>query len=235
MSFMSVKKTCILLLMLAILVFSAAQVNTIPKKSAQSKRLVPVHIQVSTASTVAVATNDLTAYVAQFADELNINIPVKLYLVENEKDAEVVLELEIVELILGPREEKIVNKAALKTNVVGKDAQGTKISQTVNSVYEQKTVKRETKAIFKSLLLIKNSPEHRFEKTFTSTYLLNYTETSGEPVVSHGVQRRRVFIEPKDPEYLMLLTKAELTGKISGEIRKYYQNQTKTAQLNSGY
>ncbi len=54
-------------------------------------------------------------------------------------------------------------------------------------------------------------------------------------VVSHGVQRRRVFIEPKDPEYLMLLTKAELTGKISGEIRKYYQNQTKTAQLNSGY
>jgi len=38
--------------------------------------------------------------------------------------------------------------------------------------------------------------------------------------------------EPKDREYLMLLSKQEMIASLSNEIRKYYQSQTKTAVRN---
>lgn len=106
------------------------------------------------------------------------------------------------------------------------------ITQKANSVDEQKTIQRKSNAVFKTSIVINDDPGFKFRKTFSSSYNFNSTETIVNPSITSGISRRVINPEPKDREYLMLLSKQEMIASLSNEIRKYYQSQTKTAVRN---
>jgi hypothetical protein len=90
----------------------------------------------------------------------------------------------------------------------------------------------EIKSVFKTSIVINDDPGFKFRKTFSSSYNFNSTETIVNPSITSGISRRVINPEPKDREYLMLLSKQEMIASLSNEIRKYYQSQTKTAVRN---
>ncbi|MBC7757460.1 MAG: hypothetical protein H7069_01280 [Phormidesmis sp. FL-bin-119] len=218
------------LVLFFLLIILAAQAQGI--KKGKVKHMIPVNISVSTNNPYVIANNDIPSYISHLLQELNQILDVELLMVDETNDPIIVLNIEIADYNIGTKQEKTDYKTVQNTIVIGKTPSGAAITQKVNSINEQKTIQRKSNAVFKTSIVIKDDPGFKFKKTFSSSYNFNSTETIVDPSTTFGISRRVINPEPKDREYLMLLSKQEMIASLSNEIRKYYQTQTKTAVRN---
>ncbi len=178
---------------------------------------------------------NLDYYRLQLLDELEQFQAVNFVLVENDENPEVVLDLNIASFTLWPRDERIYRRRVSRNVVVGTDPAGKPVYQTVSAIVDIVQIQRRSNARFITNLTVKGDPPMKFQRTFVPNY--NYGTSyidniQGDPrAVDPTISMSRgMGFEPNEDDFLMLLSKQEMTRRLSSELRKYYDTPTKATE-----
>lgn len=146
-----------------------------------------------------------------------------------------VLNLDISSFTLWPRDERVSRRRVSRNIVVGKDATGKPIVQTVSAVVDVVQIQRRSNARFVTNLSIKSTPGLKFQRTFTPNY--NYVNSYVDNVqgdtraLDPSIMLRGTGIEPLEDDFLLILARREMVGRLSSELRKYFDEASKTAAV----
>jgi len=169
-------------------------------------------------------------------DELEDFQSVNFILVDKGDDPEVVLNINIDNFVLWPRDERRSRRTVSRRVAVGTDAAGKPIFQTVSATVDIVQVQRRSNARFVANLTIKDQPPFNFQRSFAPSY--NYVNTYvdnvyGDPraVDASLSMARGMGIEPLDDDFLLILANREMTRRLSDELRKYYNNKAKKNKI----
>lgn len=196
------------------------------KRPKTPERVVPIEINISGDSRD-VGFINLDYYRLKVLDALEDFQGVDLQLTEPDETPEVILDIKIENFVLWPRDERTSRRVLARNVVVGTDAAGKPIYQTVRASVDIVQVQRRSNARFVTRLNFKGTPPKTFERTFAPNF--NYQKVfvdniQGDPrAVDPSLYfSRGTEIEPREDEFLLALSQQEMLRRLSNEIRSYY-------------
>ncbi len=172
---------------------------------------------------------NLDYYKFQLISEIERFQNVEFNLVEPNENPEVIIDLNVDNFIVWPRNERRVRRSFSRNVVVGSDANGRPVYQTVSAAADVVDVQIRSNARFIARLNIKGETPKTFERTFAPSY--NYRRVFVDNIMgdSRALPSDYLFasnsagFEPRDEDFLLLLSKQDLVQRISNELRTYYQ------------
>ncbi|HEY0898574.1 MAG TPA: hypothetical protein VGD90_04530 [Sphingobacteriaceae bacterium] len=151
-----------------------------------------------------------------------------LDLVETDENPEVLLDIDIDNFIIWPKDERTVRRVFSRTIQVGTDSKGKPVFQTVSASVDFTQTKIKSNGRFIANLTFKGNPPEVFKRTFAPSY--TYFNTSagninGDPrAVDPAVLSAGAFsMEPMAEDFLLSLLREELMRRISDELRSHYR------------
>lgn len=219
---------CILLILLVL--SSGCKTRNTPKTP---KKEVTMALNISGENNTGTAFISMDYYRLQLLNELENFQPVNFVLVENDENPEVTVNIRIDNFMLWPRDERMSRRRVSRNIQVGSDNNGKPVYQTVSAVVDIVQVQRRSNARFTGSISIKGVKPLKFQRTFNSNY--NYVNTyidniQGDSRALDGSisMLRGMGIEPMENDFILLLSKQEMTRTLSYELRKYYDTGTKS-------
>ncbi|SKB74207.1 hypothetical protein [Daejeonella lutea] len=222
------KQLLTLFLLVCFASFSSAQ------QTKKSKNTVPVSIIISADQTSA-SQIDLPVYTSQILAELNKSQNAEFVLVDPDSNPEVIIDIKVSNLKIGQRIQRSNNKTVPTSRVTGTDANGRPTSFPGVLIREETIVERNSSANFTTTLKVARNTSSPAEKEFNSLYSFSQTTatTPGDRISrSTTILKPKQLSEPKTEEFLLLLSKKDLTGYLAGELRKTFSlnGQTKRTE-----
>lgn len=229
---MKTLKFIFLILITVTLACNTAKTGRTPKAP---RRDVPIAINISTENNATANFINVDYYRLKVLDELEQFQSVNFVLVGRDENPEVILDLNIDNFTLWPRDERISRRRLSRSIVVGKDAAGKPLYQTISATVDLVQVQRRSNARFVTTLTAKGDPPLKFQRTFAPNY--NYVNTyidniQGDPrAVDASISMSRgMGFEPREDDFLLLLSKEEMLRRLSSELRKYYDTKPKASE-----
>lgn len=204
------------------------------KSGRTPKREVPIAININAQNNAAINLVNTDYFALQLAQDLDEFQEVNFVLVGQEDNPEVVLNLDISNFTLWPRDERMTRRRVSRNIAVGTDAAGKPIYQTVTANVDIVQVQRRSNARFVTNLTVKGTPGLKFQRTFAPNY--NYANTYVDNVQGDSraldprLMIRGADIEPVENDFLLLLARQEMIRRLSTELRKYYDAQVVPAE-----
>ena len=198
------------------------------------KREVPIAINIKADNNATINFVNTDYFALQLIQDLDQFQEVNFLLVGPEDNPEVILNLDISSFTLWPRDERMTRRRVSRSIVVGTDAAGKPIYQTVTANVDIVQVQRRSNARFVTNLTVKGTPGLKFSRTFVPNY--NYINTYVDNVqgdsraVDPRLMTRGIEIEPVENDFLLILAREEMIRRLSTELRKYYDAQVKPAE-----
>ncbi|MHB1178200.1 MAG: hypothetical protein ACYCZO_07700 [Daejeonella sp.] len=196
------------------------------------KRDVPIAINIKSNNNATINFVNTDYFALKLLQDLEQFQAVNLVLVNNDENPEVVLNLDISNFTLWPRDERISRQRVSRNVVTGTDAAGKPIVQTVSAVVDIVQIQRRSNARFVTNLLVKGTPGLKFQRTFAPNYnyVNNYVDNvQGDTrALDPFLMSRGIGIEPVEDDFLLILARQEMIRRLSSELRKYYDEQSKT-------
>lgn len=156
---------------------------------------------------------------------------VDLVLVNDDENPEVVLNLDISNFTLWPRDERRSRQRVSRRVVTGTDAAGKPIVQIVTAVVDVVQILRRSNARFVANLSVKGNPGLQFQRTFVPNYnyVNNYVDNvqGDSRALGSMMMSRGMDIEPVEDDFLLILARREMIGRLSSELRRYYDEQSR--------
>ena len=215
-----------LLLILSLSGCGSATKGNRPKKEAE--RVVPVAINIKSINNNDLNSVNMNYYRLKVLDNLDNFLNVDLNLVEPDENPEVVLDLNIDNFNLWPRDERVSRRTLRRVVQVGTDTSGKPVYQTVTASVDITQLQRRSNARFVATLTFKGTPPKTYKQSFASNY--NYVSTSvdniqGDPraVDPSLYSMRSMGIEPREDDFLLELSRRDMLPRLSSELRSYYK------------
>ena len=197
------------------------------------KRDVPIAINVKSDNSATVNFINTDYFALKLLQDLEQFQTVDFVLVNSDENPEAVLNLDISNFTLWPRDERMSRRRVSRNVVTGTDAAGKAIVQTVTAVVDIVEIQRRSNARFVANLSVKGTPGLKFQRTFAPNY--NYVNSYVDNVQGDSraldpmLMSRGMGLEPIEDDFLVILARREMIGRLSSELRKYYDEQSKTA------
>lgn len=207
----------------------ASACGTTGKSKRAPERVVPIAINIETNRNSSLNFVNLDYYRFKVRDKLNAFQGVDLELVEPDENPEVILNLNIDNFILWPRDERVSRRVMSRVVQVGTDAAGKPVYQTVRASVDIVQVQQRSNATFLVNLVIKGTPGKTFKRTFAPRYNYEIVYADNIQGDSRAVDPRLYFsrspgIEPDTMDFLFTLSE-EMMDRVSTELRSYYRNE----------
>jgi len=229
----SMKKIHLMILLLLLIGIAQAQVG----KNKGPVRIVPIQINVQTEKNFSGDLSNIYFLQNKFLEELRTVPHIDFVIAKANEKPEVVLNVQVSNFFLSQRDEKTTVRTVNADVEIGKDVNNAAIKQNVAANIQNTVVKRNSRANMESVISIDGDVPFKYQKVFPSQY--NYvnstTAVSGDlRAIGNGLRIQPPGSGPPEPlenEFLYLLAKKDLMGRVIEEIKKYYQTQTKTAKV----
>lgn len=202
------------------------------KDSKAPKIEVPIAINIEVESSANTNFINLNYYRFQLLNAIEQFQRVNFVLVEPDENPEIVLNLEIENFMLWPKDERISRRRVSRSIVVGADSNGKPVYQTVMASVDIVQIQQRSNARFKTSLTFKAETPVKFQKTFFANY--NYVNTYVDNIQGDAraldpsmSMSRGMGIELTEDDYILILSKQEMVRRIADEIRKFYASKTK--------
>lgn len=216
-------------ILIILLLFTVVACGTTGKSKRAPERVVPV------AFNIAIPNNNsdlnfvnMDYYRLKVLDQLENFQSVDFTLAEEEEEPEVVIDFNIDNFTLWPRDERRSRRTLSRVVQTGTDAAGKPIYQTVRASVDLVQVQRRSNARISVNLQVKGTPGKTFKRSFAPNY--NYSVTyvdniQGDPrAVDPSLYfARNPGMEPETMDFLFQLS-GEAVQRISTELRSYYRN-----------
>jgi len=193
---------------------------------------VPIAINIQAESSANTNFINLSYYRFQLLNAIEQFQSVNFVLVEADENPEVVLNIDIENFMLWPKDERVSRRRVSRNIVVGTDSNGKPVYQTVTAVVDIVQIQQRTNARFKTSLSIKAEPPVKFQKTFVANY--NYVNSyvdniqgdmrALDPSISMS---RGMLTDLTEDDYILILSKQEMIRRLGDEVRKFYGSKTK--------
>lgn len=202
----------------------------IRKRGNFHERVVPIAINIkSDNNNPGLGFINLDYYRFQLIDDLRNFQKVYLNLVGSDENPEVVLDLNIDNFLIWPKDERTSRRVFRRTLQVGTDGLGKPVYQTVSASVDITQTQIRSNARFITRLTFKDvTPPTIFERTFSSNY--NYSNLAASNIqgdsraIDPGLYSLGAFnIEPRGEDFLLALSQQDLTRRLADEIRRHYQ------------
>lgn len=197
------------------------------------KEDIPLSLQIINENNSGTAFINIDYYRLQLLNELENFQQVNFVLVDPDENPEVTVTVRIENFMLWPRDERISRRNISRSIQTGSDNSGKPVYQTVYATVDIVQVQRRGNANFIGSISIKGEKPMKFERNFHSNY--NYLNTyidniQGDPRALDASlsMLRSTNIEPMENDFIFILSKQEMTRTLSYELRKYYDNRTKS-------
>lgn len=190
---------------------------------------VPIVINIKADNNSSAGFVNLDLYRFRLLDELRSFQNVHLTLADEDETPEIVLDVTIDNFILWPKDERTSRQVFRRNIQVGTNSAGKPVYETVSaSVDITQTQIRASARFIAHLTIRKSTPPIVFERSFSPNYVYNNLTTSNIQGDTRAIDPRLISagafnMEPTEEEFLLLLSKQELTRRISSEIRTQYQ------------
>lgn len=214
---------------LIFLLFSIAACGTTGKSKRAPERVVPVAFNIGIPN----RSSDLNFvnidyYRLKVLDQLENFQSVDFTLAEEEEVPEVIIDFNIDNFTLWPRDERRSRRTLSRVVQTGTDSSGKPIYQTVRASVDLIQVQRRSNARISVNLEVKGTPGKKFKRSFAPNY--NYSviyvdNIQGDPrAVDPSLYfARNPGMEPEAMDFLFQLS-AEAVQRLSTELRSYYRN-----------
>ena len=197
-----------------------------PKKAAE--RVVPIAINITGGNNNSLNFVDLNYYRLKVLDNLDDFLNVDLDLVEADENPELILDMNIDNFTLWPRDERISRRTLRRVIVVGTDQAGKPVYQTITASVDIVQIQRRSNARFVATLSFKGIPPKTYKQSFYSNY--NFVNTSvdnirGDPraVDPSLYSMQNTGIEPREDDFLIELSRKDMLPRLSSELRSYFK------------
>ncbi len=198
------------------------------------KRDVPVALNIRTENNATVNFVNTNYFGFQLIRDLDQFQAVDFTLVENDENPEVVLDVDIENFTLWPKDERLFRRRVSRNIIVGTNSAGKPVYQTVTALVDIVQVQQRTSARFNAKITIKGDPGLEFQRTFVPNYKYQNSYVDNIQGDSRAVDplmlSRGMSIEPNEDDFLLLLARREMIGRLSAELRKYYNVKVKSSE-----
>lgn len=205
--------------------------NSISCKTQKTPRApkidIPIALNIQAESTANTNFINMGYYRYQLLSAIEQFQSVNFVLVEADENPEVILNVNIENFMLWPRDERLSRRRVSRNIVAGTDSNGKPVYQTVTAIVDIVQIQQRTNARFKASLSIKGEAPLKFQKTFIANY--NYMNTyvdniegdmrAVDPSVSMS---RGMGMEPTEDDFILILSKQEMIRRLADEIHKFY-------------
>ena len=217
--------------LLALILISSAcgTSNKSGKTKRAPERVVPIAFNLETRGNSDLNFVNLDYYRLKVLDQLENFQNVDFTLVEPDENPELVINLNIDNFVLWPRDERVSRRTLSRVVQTGTDAAGKPVYQTVRASVDIVQVQQRSNARFVAEIKFKDTPEKNFKRSYSPNY--NYSRTYVDNI--QGDQRavdpslyfsRSPGMEPETLDFLFSLSN-EAVQRLSSELRTYYRNQ----------
>lgn len=218
-----------LLLVFILLCSACGTFSKSGKTKRAPQRVVPIAIIIETRNNSALNFINMDYYRFRVLDKLDNFQGVDLTLVNPDENPEVVLNLNIDNFVLWPRDERVRRQVMSRAVQVGTDAAGKPIYQTARASVDIVQVEQRSNARLLVNLEIKGSPGRTFKRSFAPSYNYRITYADNIQGDSRAVDPRLFFsrspgIEPDTMDFLSTLSQ-EVVDRVSSELRSFYRNE----------
>lgn len=198
------------------------------------KREVPISINIKANNSAAINFINTDYFRLQLLQDLEQFQAVNFVQVNDDENPEVVLNMDISNFTLWPRDERMSRRRVSRNVVIGTDAAGKPIIQTVTASVDIVQVQRRSNARFVTNLSVKGTPGLKFQRTFAPNYnyVNNYVDNvqGDSRALDPSLMSRGLAIEPLEHDFLLILARQEMIRRLSAELRKYYDAQSKVVE-----
>ncbi len=205
-------------------------------KNKTAKRKVPVKINIETDKNFAGDLSNVYFLQTKILEELRAVPRVDFEIAGQNEKPEVLIDIKVSNFFLSQRDEKTTIRTVTSEVEIGKDAGSNAIKQTVAANIQNTVVKRKTSGNLEASVVIDGDIPFTYLKVFPSLY--NYagstTTVSGDLRALGSFRAPQPGSTPSEPlenEFLFLLAKKEMMERVISEMKKYYQTQTRTANV----
>lgn len=224
-------------LLTAFLLFASATIQAQVQKNNVSKKTVLIKINIEANGQFSGDVSNLSFLQNKLLEELRTVPKVSFVIASANEKPEAVIGIKVSNFFLSQRDEKTTVRTVTTDVEIGKDASNNPIKQNVAANIQNTVVKRNSRANLETIIAIDGDIPFNYQKVFPSQY--NYvnstTAVSGDlRAIGNGLRIQPPGSGPPEPlenEFLYLLAKKDLMGRVIEEIKKYYQTQTKTAKV----
>ncbi|HYK77605.1 MAG TPA: hypothetical protein VEV16_11565 [Daejeonella sp.] len=221
------KKACSIILLAVFLIYGCSS-NRAAKHRKHALREVSMTINIQPGNSRDINMVNLDYYKQKVRDELNNFLNVRLNLVNADENPEVILNLAIENFTVWPIDQQVSRRILSRSVQVGTDATGRPIFQTVQASVDIVRVQQRSNALFRVDLQYKDNPARTVHRSFSSNYTYSNTfvdNVQGDPrAVDPSIYfSRSPGIEPREDDFLLALSKKDMLGRISLELRSYYK------------
>ncbi|SKB74194.1 hypothetical protein [Daejeonella lutea] len=224
-------------LLTAFLLIASATIQAQVQKNNVSKKTVLIKINIEANGQFSGDVSNLSFLQNKLLEELRTVPKVSFVIASANEKPEAVIGIKVSNFFLSQRDEKTTVRTVTTDVEIGKDASNNPIKQNVAANIQNTVVKRNSRANLETIIAIDGDIPFNYQKVFPSQY--NYvnstTAVSGDlRAIGNGLRIKPPGSGPPEPlenEFLYLLAKKDLMGRVIEEIKKYYQTQTKTAKV----
>lgn len=173
---------------------------------------------------------NLDFFQLQLLDEIRKFQKANFVLAENDENPELILDLTIEEFKLWPINKTVSSRTESRDIRVGQNEKGEPIYETMRANVTTARVKRKANARLKASIRNNAGIPYNYQETFETSYSYDnrYIESvHGDPnlISESRTGESRGVREPQESNILILLSKKEMTRKLSLELRKYYDSK----------
>lgn len=195
-------------------------------KNREAKKVVSIAVSIDTREPQLNSVNfDVFAY--KIIDRLEDFNVVDLDRVDETDTAEIVLNIKIDRFSSFPPEQRVTRRVFRRNVLVGKDSNGKAVYQAVSASADIIQLRTRTSAFFVSNLIIRGTPGKTFQRNFSSNLNIDNVYVDNirgdtralDPSIYTATMPP---IEPLTDEILLALSDKEMLGRLSREIRSYY-------------
>lgn len=202
---------------------------TSKKQSRVKEREVPIAIVIKSNDPDLTAVN-FDLFMFKCLDELERFQRVDFTSVSPDENPEITLELNIENFTIWPKDQNVARRIFTRAVVIGTDAKGNPVYGTVRASADIIQEQWRANARFSTNLKIVRSPGKTFSRIFTPNYRRRFIYVENiqgdiraiDPSISSAI---RPPFDPQPDELLLELSKEEMLGRISDEIRSYYNKK----------
>ena len=195
----------------------------------EPRRVVPVALNIETRNNSELNFINMDFYRLKLLDQLENFQSVDFTLVEPDEEPEVVLNLNIDNFVLWPRDERVSRRILTRVVQTGTDANGKPVYQTVRASVDVIHVQQRSNARMIVDLNIKGTPGKTYKRSYSPSY--NYAKVFVDNIQgdSRAVDPSLYFsrgpaFEPETIDFLLTLS-GEMVQNVSLQLRSYYRNQ----------
>ncbi|SDM15991.1 hypothetical protein SAMN05421813_10711 [Daejeonella rubra] len=158
----------------------------------------------------------------QLLDEIRKFQKASFVLAENDENPELILDLNIEEYKLWPGNKTVSTSMQSRDIRTGQDDKGNPVYETMRANVTTARIRRKADARMKASITNSAGLPYNYQETFETSYSYDnrYIESvQGDQFIT---KESRGIPEPRESDILFLLTKKELTRKLSLQLRRYY-------------